>query len=301
MTSSNGAVGEHPLDDLAVYALSALDDAERQAVDDHLAGCADCRTELDAHHESLASLTTDEAPPAAVWDRIAATIGTPTLGDPRPSGSAGSSGPPALPPLVDVSPQTDGNDAGTYPETDEPTPPPAAAATATAAESSPVVEMRGTSTFRRPPLARWLAVAAACLVVGGLGGYLIGTAGQDGADDIGGLAEQASESPEGVLATLDGTDGQPVAKVVTDEDGAYIVLEGLSDLPEGRAYQLWSLTGPEPVSLGMLGRDGSNTVAFRLPPTITDLAISVEPTSGEVTPTGGFEASGSIQRAAVPS
>jgi hypothetical protein len=271
-------VGQHPLDDLAVYALDALDDAGRIAVDDHLAGCAGCRAELGTHHEALASLTADEAPPAAVWDRIAATIGAPTLANPHSGGAGGSGG---LPPLVDVS------------HTPE--------AEVDVAEASPMVELRGTSTVRRPPLARWLAVAAACLVVGGLGGYLIGTSGQDGADDIDGLAEQASESPEGVLATLDDGTGQPVAQVVTDQDGAYIVLEGLTDLPEGRAYQLWSLTGPEPVSLGMLGRDGSNTVAFRLPPTITDLAISVEPTSGEVAPTSGFEASGSITHSAVPS
>lgn len=267
--SSNGSVGEHPLDDLAVYALDALDDAERVAVDDHLAACADCRSELVAHHESLAGLTTDEAPPAAVWSRIAATIGAPSLADPHVSSSA------VFPPLLEAS--------------SSPAP-------------SPVVELESArATRNRPPLARWLATAAACLAVGGLAGYVLGTAGEGDANDIGSLAEQASEAPDGVLATLDDSAGQPVARVVTDEDGAYIVLEGLTDLPEGRAYQLWSLTGPDPVSLGMLGRDGSNTVAFRLPPTITDLAISVEPTSGETAPTGSFEASGPIQRSAVPS
>jgi hypothetical protein len=84
--------------------------------------------------------------------------------------------------------------------------------------------------------------------------------------------------------------------VVSDDDGAYIVLDGLQDLPEGLAYQLWSLTGPQPVSLGMLGRDGTNTVAFRLPPTITRLAISVAPTSGDTAPAGDFQASGDIRR-----
>jgi hypothetical protein len=272
--SSNGSVSEHPLDDLAVYALDALDDAERVAVDDHLAGCADCRSELDAHHESLAGLTADEAPPAAVWSRIATTIGAPSLADPHL----------ALPTLVAAT-----SSSTTVSSSPAPAP-------------SPVVELSTARASRsRPPLARWLATAAACLAIGGLAGYVIGTSGQDDANDIGSLAEQASEAPGGVLATLDDTAGQPVARVVTDEDGAYIVLEGLTDLPEGRAYQLWSLTGPEPVSLGMLGRDGSNTVAFRLPPTITDLAISVEPTSGETAPTGSFEASGQIQRSAVPS
>jgi hypothetical protein len=51
------------------------------------------------------------------------------------------------------------------------------------------------------------------------------------------------------------------------------------------------------VSLGMLGRDGTNTVAFRLPPTITKLAISMAPTTGDATPTGDFSASGTITHA----
>jgi hypothetical protein len=125
-------------------------------------------------------------------------------------------------------------------------------------------------------------------------GFAMGDSG-DGSANIGTLAEQASQNPGGVLATLEGTGGQPVARVVSDEDGAYIVLEGLQNLPEGQAYQLWSLTGPQPVSLGMLGRDGTNTVAFRLPPTITNLAISVAPTSGDTSPNGPFEASGPVR------
>jgi hypothetical protein len=166
------------------------------------------------------------------------------------------------------------------------------------------VSRAGRARGARPSGVRWLAVAAAGLVVaamtGGAVGYLVGTSRDDDAD-IGTLAERAGEDPEGVLATLDDSGGRPVARVVGDDDGAYLVLEGLQDLPEGRAYQLWSLTGPEPVSLGMLGRDGSNTVAFRLPPTITELAISEEPTIGESAPTGQFEASGSIRGQATPS
>jgi hypothetical protein len=102
------------------------------------------------------------------------------------------------------------------------------------------------------------------------------------------------DDPNGVRATLADSEGQPFARVVADEDGAFMLLEALQDLPEGRAYQLWSVGGPEPVSLGMLGREGTNTVAFRLPPTITELAISVSPTSGDSTPIGEFRASGSV-------
>lgn len=254
MSDDLNRISDHPLDDLAAYALDALDDAERQLVDDHLAGCDTCRAELAGHLETLAALAPAETPPAAVWQNIAASIG---------------------PPASDLSGVGHGdNGVGTV------------SSLTTASEAR----------ARRPSRPRWLA-AAACLVAaamtGGFVGFSLGSSGDD-SGDIGSLAQRASEEPGGVLGTLANTGGQPVARVVADQDGAFIVLEGLQDLPEGRAYQLWSLSGPQPVSLGMLGRDGTNTVAFRLPPTITELAISVEPTSGEVAPSGEFQASGSI-------
>ena len=97
MSNPNGTTGEHPLDDLAAYALDALDDAERQAVDDHLERCPECRSELAGHHETLAALgtTSEEAPPAAVWERVAAGIGAPGLADPHRGGPAGPA--PAAP------------------------------------------------------------------------------------------------------------------------------------------------------------------------------------------------------------
>jgi anti-sigma-K factor RskA len=300
MSSPNGTVGEHPLDDLAAYALDALGDAERQAVDDHLALCPECQAELAAHHETLASLTTasEEAPPAAVWERVAAGIGASGLADPSRGGSGGSGSPPPLPPVALEAPPA-------QPPTPAAGPTDAADSADPGGEGGTVTPLTDAPRLRgaRPWGTRWLAIAAAALLVaaiaGGAVGYVVGSSGD--ADDIDSLADRAGEDPEGVLATLDDAGGRPVARVVGDEDGAYLVLEGLQDLPEGQAYQLWSLTGPEPVSLGMMGRDGNNTVAFRLPPTITELAISVAPTSGAVAPSGEFEASGSIIRQATPS
>ena len=296
MSSPNGTVGEHPLDDLAAYALDALDDAERQAVDDHIAACPECRAELDGHHETLAAITSsEEAPPAAVWERVAAGIGAPGLADPHRGGPAGPGSGSGSAPAAPLPPAKLEAPAAPAPTT----PAEEAGGTVTPLTQAPRARARGSRSWG----SRWLAVAAAALLIaaitGGAVGYVLGSS--DDAANIDTLAERAEKDPEGVLATLDNDGGQPVARVVGDADGAYLVLEGLQDLPEGQAYQLWSLTGSEPVSLGMLGRYGSNTVAFRLPPTITDLAISVEPTSGEVAPTGRFEASGSITRQATPS
>lgn len=262
-TEPTGPTGGHPVDELAAYALDALGDTERRVVDDHLAGCDVCQAELADHHETLAALAPDEAAPAAVWDRIAAGIGGSEPDEPRNGGAVVS---------LDQARERAGAAAGA----------PAGAA----------------AGARRPGRIRWVAAVAALTAAAASGtafGFALGGAGDpDGNGDIGTLAQAASDDPEGTLATLADSGGQPVARVVADEDGAYILLEGLQDLPEGQAYQLWSFTGPEPVSLGMLGRYGTNTVAFRLPPTITDLGISVEQTSGEPAPSGQIEATGPV-------
>jgi anti-sigma factor RsiW len=62
-----GPLSDHPLDDLAAYAVDALEPAERLAVDDHLAHCSDCSAELAGHREALGALATVEAPPPEVW------------------------------------------------------------------------------------------------------------------------------------------------------------------------------------------------------------------------------------------
>lgn len=281
MSRPDGSIGDHPVDDLAAYAVDALDGAEREAVDDHLTLCLTCRDDLAGYHETLALLAPEEAPPAALWERIATSIGAPDTTD--VTGLADVTGPTGPNGTTDVADPAAPHDLAD-PGDDvvrpmRPGTPPAPA-----------------RAGRWPLPAGWMAVAAGVVVALGLGGivgFALGSSGDDDAD-ITSLAQQASEDPGGELATLVSPDGEAVARVVADEDGAYLVLDGLENLPEGRAYQLWSLTESPPVSLGMLGREGTNTVAFRLPPTITDLAISEAPTSGDATPAGQFIASGAI-------
>jgi anti-sigma-K factor RskA len=64
---------------LGVYALDALDDDERQEVEEHLPSCPRCRAELAAHREVAAMLgnAVAESPTAApdgLWDRISSSL-----------------------------------------------------------------------------------------------------------------------------------------------------------------------------------------------------------------------------------
>jgi anti-sigma-K factor RskA len=294
VTSPYGPVSEHPLDDLAAHALDALDHVERQAIDEHLSHCAACRAELAQHRETLAALADDEPPPAAVWDRITTAIGVPDAPDPHGDSGGPVSDRPAATGLAEP-PGRDGAggagdvERGVDQSVDE-----------GEHRVAPVSSLADATRARRrqaPP--RWVAAVAGVVIaaaIGGVVGFALGDS--RGTDNIADLAQRASEQPNGVLASLTDDAGQEVARVVADDDGAYLVLDALEDLPEGRAYQLWSLTEADPVSLGMLGRDGSNTVAFRLPPTITEVAISEAPTSGDPAPDGPFRASGSVARPA---
>ena len=59
----------HPVDDLALYALDALEGDEADAVEAHLAECASCQRELATHEEALAALVED-GPPPSLWGAV---------------------------------------------------------------------------------------------------------------------------------------------------------------------------------------------------------------------------------------
>jgi anti-sigma factor RsiW len=78
---------EELADLLGAYALDALDDTdgEQEAVRLHLLECARCRAEVAEHREVAALLAhAGEPAPAAVWDRIAASIEGEAPPAPRP-------------------------------------------------------------------------------------------------------------------------------------------------------------------------------------------------------------------------
>jgi hypothetical protein len=63
---------------LGAFALDAVDDAEREALEEHVRECDRCRREVDQHREVAALLAHDVGrPPQGLWDRIAGELEEP--------------------------------------------------------------------------------------------------------------------------------------------------------------------------------------------------------------------------------
>ena len=108
------------------------------------------------------------------------------------------------------------------------------------------------------------------------------------------LAQQARHEPGARTATLVDTDGNALATAIVLPDGRGYLESSLPALPSGRTYQLWSVGGPQMVSLGVLGRDPA-VVAFAAAPGTTSLAVSDETAGGAVAPTQAPVAVGDVR------
>lgn len=271
MTTAPGHQG-HPHDDLAVYALDASTPEERERVEAHIASCPACRDEVDAHRRTMALVVPepDEGPPPGAWEAIARGV--------RALGNGHAAFPVPLAPR-------------------EPAPPPDTARPPAPAPAPPPDELASRRAGRsaRP---RWLLAAAAVVVVVGAVGFL-GTArdvddGDDG--DVVAAARSAAEDPGAAVATLaaGGTGGDVVARVVVDGEDAYVLDEGLADLPEGRTHQVWRIDGGEATSMGTFGA-GEEAAELDLGGGKgAEVAITDEPSGGSPTPSGPVVATGAL-------
>jgi anti-sigma-K factor RskA len=110
-------------------------------------------------------------------------------------------------------------------------------------------------------------------------------------------------SAMGVLAAPDlvriDLAGQPTAPQATARAmwsrarGMVFAASNLPPLPAGRVYQVWVVTGPAPVSAGLLTPDaeGGGLTYFSTPPDIPPpaaVAVTLEPAGGVPSPTGAF-------------
>jgi len=231
---------------LGAFALDAVDPDERALVEDHLRECPRCRDEVQQHRDVAAHLAfAGEEAPEGLWERIAADL------EPGPA----------------------------------------------AAELAHLYPLRRPAA-PRPWMMRSLTAAAAAIVllVGALG-WEVHT--QDdrvasirravGAGGLQGAALSALLDPRGTRFVLTSTTGHVRIDGVVEPDGNGFLLPGadggLPALPTSQTYQLWSVSGAEQVSLGLLGsRPG--IVPFQAAGTrMAEVAITVEKAGGAVQPT----------------
>lgn len=231
---------------LGVYALDAVDDEEREAVERHLATCPRCAAEVSEHREVAATMAYTGAPaPEGLWTKIAESL---------------EESPPAM------------NLALT---------PSAAPEDAPVVDLSARRERRNWL----PMGAVAAALVVVALIAGVLIGNATGSDGQpaqQGSDlALEDVARRVMNDPDAARVTLESPEGETMsATAAVDPDGSgYLVGSSLPALDDSQTYQLWGVHGDVVVSLGVLG-SSPDVVAFHLDEAITTLVVTAEVAGG---------------------
>ncbi|MFI6423475.1 anti-sigma factor domain-containing protein [Promicromonospora sp. NPDC050880] len=251
------------------YALDALDDAERRAVDRLLASDADARRALDEYRDVVASFAVEAEPPAAlrasVLDRVRSTpqVPGPDVADVAETGTAvPAATPPAATPPAAASPAAEPSSEG----------------------AGAVVDLADRRRRRR-----WGTVVAAVAAAAAIA--VPTTIAVQVSAERDRLREQAQAVSE-MLADPDSSilrgavEGGGEATVLVADDDMFFQAEGLPEPGQGRAYQLWVVAGDGSVSsAGVLAlRDGTASSLVRDSDGV-GMAVSVEPAAGSEQPT----------------
>lgn len=238
--------------DLAeLYALDALADGERRALEDHIAEAP--AAERDAFfervrqsRETLAlTFTAEEEPPAGLLDRIMSRL---------PDASAG----------MDSAPRP-AADAGNVDQ---------------------LAAARQRREERRRPAGarRWLVGIAAAAAVA-LGGVGVGSYFADLNDPLNQVV-RAGDLREASVAVAGG--GTATLLISSSEDAAVVKMKDVPAPPEGKVYQMWLIPkdGSAPVSQGLMDAEAlSKPAVVEGISSASALGITVEPAGGSESPT----------------
>lgn len=240
---------------LGAWALDAVDDVERAAVERAIREDPEVAAEARVLRETAAMLAGSQAapPPPALREAVLAAVAT------TPQESA-----PAA-----------GRTAGTSREAHLPTTVPAA----TAGRS-------GSARRAAPRHQRWLA-AAAVLLAAAVPGTLAVQQAQRArlAEDQVASITEALARPGAELLSADVTGGGRAVAVVGDE-GAFFTVRDLPDLGGDQDYQLWVIDDGGPTSAGIVeARGGLASTELDQVPDGAVLAMTVEPAGGSAQPT----------------
>ena len=230
---------------LGAYALDAVDDDERQAVERHLETCPSCRTEVGEHREVAALLAAGWVPaPEGVWDRIAGAL------DEAPP-------PMRVPPVVPLDGERSRRRVGGMGRAGR------AAVALGVAASVALVGLLGVKVLDTSERVDQVATALQ-------------------GENVEQAANAAAASPDARRVALRSGDGHLWADAVVLPDGTgYVLRTNLPRLPANRTYQLWGVAGTNKISVGVLG-PAPGPVAFRAAGPYSALAITEEVAGGVV-------------------
>lgn len=233
---------------LGVYALDAVDNDEKAAVEAHLAECPRCAAEVADHREVAAAMAFSGAPaPEGLWNRIVETLEEP---------------PPAL--ML----------------------PSSAPAPVSSLDSARAAKAERTG-WRRMVDPLPAAAAAVMLVVGLVAGVLI-SSGDEGPSQTDVLAQASLDDvarrvlndAKATKILLESPSGELTATAAIEPDGSgYLLGTSLPALDPSQTYQLWGVRADTVVSLGVLG-ESPGVVAFHLDDRVDSLVITSEVAGG---------------------
>jgi anti-sigma-K factor RskA len=259
-------------DELAAYALDAVDPAERAAIERGLAESPELRDEADSYAASaaqLARLAQPVAPPTELRARLMAAIDA----TPQVTPDAADS------PAPDAAGAREAPEAGDGAVSDDAAPP-----------DAPDVRGRAHAEARR----RWfqrpgplVAVAAAAVVL--LVGAVIGI-GWPGPNGWGAQLQMTAiaEAPDAQTTTHSAEGGGEITLVASASKGrSVVVADGLPDLGDDQTYELWYLDDSGAESAGTFDATGGETWRIldgSFTPGVA-VGVTVEPAGGSPQPT----------------
>lgn len=230
---------------LGAFAIDAVDDDEREAVERHLDDCPPCRTEVAEHREVVSLMAVGFVPaPEGVWARIASSL---------------EETPPAMR-LGSVVSLDEQRERRARRRRIGPLGIAAAVAAVAAVTVVGVLGMRIVDTGNRvDDLAKGLAP-----------------------EDVARLADAAARNPDARTVAMRSADGRLVEEAVLLPDGTGFLRGGnLPALTADRTYQLWAVVGTNKISVGVLGPRIGPT-AFRAHANVSALAITDEVAGGVI-------------------
>ena len=255
--------------DLAeLYALNAVDGAERAAIEEYLASApAAERAAFDERvrqaRETLAtSFTAEEEPPAGLLDRIMASL--PAQDPAAVAGTHPGQEPTAVPPVV----------ARPVRETTE----------LSVTDELGAARKRRDERRRPQGMRNWLVGIAAAAIIA-LGGVGVGAYVANQNDPL----NQVLQAGDVRQATVNVTGGGTATVSVSPSKDAIVVkMNDVPAPPPGKVYQMWLIPkdGSAPVSQGLMDAEAlSKPAVVKGISSAAALGITVEPTGGSASPT----------------